>query len=32
MLSARHNELITHTRPGTPMGDYLRRNWLPALT
>ncbi len=32
MLTARNNELITRTGPGTPMGDYLRRYWLPALT
>jgi nitrite reductase/ring-hydroxylating ferredoxin subunit len=32
MLSARNNELITRTGPGTPMGEYLRRFWIPALT
>jgi phthalate 4,5-dioxygenase len=32
MLTARNNELITRTGPGTPMGDYLRRFWIPALT
>jgi nitrite reductase/ring-hydroxylating ferredoxin subunit len=32
MLSARNNELITRTGPGTPMGEYLRRYWLPAIT
>jgi len=32
MLSAHNNEQITRTGPGTPMGDYLRRYWLPAIT
>src|SRR5690349_9465622 len=32
MLSARNNEQITRTGPGTPMGEYLRRYWLPAIT
>ena len=32
MLSAKNNEQITQTGPGTPMGDYLRRYWLPAIT
>jgi phthalate 4,5-dioxygenase len=31
MLSARDNELLTRVGPGTPMGDLLRRFWLPAL-
>jgi phenylpropionate dioxygenase-like ring-hydroxylating dioxygenase large terminal subunit len=31
MLTARNNELITRTGPGTPMGEYLRRFWIPAL-
>ena len=31
MLSTRDNELITQTGPGTPMGQYFRRFWLPAL-
>ena len=30
MLSAADNELLTRTGPGTPMGDYLRRYWLPV--
>ncbi len=32
MLTARNNELITRTGPETPMGEYLRRYWIPALT
>src|SRR6266852_2453277 len=31
MLSAEENELLTRVGPGTPMGDLLRRFWLPAL-
>ncbi|MGE5139554.1 MAG: Rieske 2Fe-2S domain-containing protein [Rudaea sp.] len=31
MLSKRDNDLITCTGPGTPMGEYLRRFWIPAL-
>jgi phthalate 4,5-dioxygenase len=31
MLSKELNELLTQTGPGTPMGDFLRRYWLPAL-
>ena len=31
MLTAANNEAITHTGPGTPMGEYLRRYWIPAL-
>ena len=30
MLSHQDNELITRTGPGTPMGEYLRRYWVPA--
>ncbi|HEV8105969.1 MAG TPA: Rieske 2Fe-2S domain-containing protein [Burkholderiales bacterium] len=30
MLSAADNELLTRTGPGTPMGEYLRRYWLPV--
>ncbi len=29
MLSAELNELITRVGPGTPMGETLRRYWLP---
>ena len=32
MLTTRNNELITRTGPGTPMGEYLRRFWIPAVT
>lgn len=31
MLSKEHNELLTRTGAGTPMGELLRRYWLPAL-
>ena len=31
MLSKEENELITRVGPGTPMGELLRRYWLPAL-
>ncbi len=31
MLSAAENELMCRVGPGTPMGDLLRRYWLPAL-
>ena len=31
MLRAEQNELITHTGPGTPMGELFRRYWTPAL-
>ena len=31
MLTRQDNELITRTGPGTPMGEYLRRFWIPAL-
>ena len=30
-LSAEANELICRTGPGTPMGDVVRRYWIPAL-
>jgi len=29
VLSAADNELLTRTGPGTPMGEYMRRYWLP---
>ena len=29
MLSHEDNELMTRVGPGTAMGDYLRRFWLP---
>ena len=31
MLSRRENELITRTGQGTPLGDLMRRYWVPAL-
>ena len=31
MLSARDNDLLTLTGPGTPMGDLLRRYWMPVV-
>ena len=31
MLSIEDNELVTRTHPGTPMGDLIRRYWVPAL-
>ena len=30
MLSKEHNELVTQTAPGTPMGDLMRQYWIPA--
>src|SRR6266545_1402589 len=31
MLSKEENQLLTRTGPSTPMGELLRRFWLPAL-
>jgi len=31
MLSHEENALLTQTDAGTPMGDYFRRYWLPAM-
>jgi len=31
MLSHEHNDLLTKTSAGTPMGDLIRRYWIPAL-
>jgi nitrite reductase/ring-hydroxylating ferredoxin subunit len=31
MLSAEQNELVTLVGPGTPMGETLRRYWMPAV-
>lgn len=31
MLSNEENDLLTRVGPGTPMGELLRRFWLPAL-
>ena len=30
MLSAADNELLVRTGAGTPMGEYVRRYWLPV--
>jgi phenylpropionate dioxygenase-like ring-hydroxylating dioxygenase large terminal subunit len=31
MLSIEENKILTQVGPGTPMGDVMRRYWLPAL-
>ncbi len=31
MLTAEDNKLLTEAGPGTPMGELLRRFWIPAL-
>ncbi len=31
MLSKEENEILTRVGPGTPMGEVLRRYWMPAL-
>jgi phenylpropionate dioxygenase-like ring-hydroxylating dioxygenase large terminal subunit len=31
MLSKEENHLITRVGPGTPMGDVMRRYWIPGL-
>ena len=31
MLSNEENEIVTRVGPGTPMGNTLRRYWIPAL-
>ena len=31
MLTHEENELVTRVGPGTPMGDVMRRYWVPAL-
>jgi phenylpropionate dioxygenase-like ring-hydroxylating dioxygenase large terminal subunit len=31
MLTREENELVAKVGPGTPMGDLMRRYWLPAL-
>src|SRR5204862_2746168 len=30
MLTKEENELICHVGPGTPMGEMIRRFWIPA--
>ncbi|MDE2969333.1 MAG: Rieske 2Fe-2S domain-containing protein, partial [Chloroflexota bacterium] len=32
MLTHEENELLCRVGPGTPMGEVLRRYWLPILT
>jgi len=31
MLSVEENKVLTRTGPGTPMGNLMRRYWIPAL-
>src|SRR5205809_8136430 len=31
MITHQQNEVLTRTGPGTPMGELLRRYWIPAL-
>src|SRR5436309_12780565 len=31
MLTREENELVTRTAAGTPMGEAMRRYWIPAL-
>src|SRR5262249_57828872 len=31
MLKVEDNELITRVGPGTPMGNFMREYWVPAL-
>ncbi len=31
MTSREQNDFLTRTGPGTPMGNLLRRYWIPAL-
>jgi phthalate 4,5-dioxygenase len=31
MLTREENELVSRVGPGTPMGDVMRRYWVPAL-
>ena len=31
MLTREDNELLTQTGPGTPMGEFFRRFWMPVL-
>lgn len=31
MLPKKQNELLTRAGPGTPMGELIRRYWIPAL-
>ena len=31
MLSREENDMLTRTGAGTPMGEAMRRYWIPAL-
>ena len=31
MLTEKDNQLVTQTGPGTPMGEVMRRYWMPVL-
>ncbi|MGA7957695.1 MAG: Rieske 2Fe-2S domain-containing protein, partial [Xanthobacteraceae bacterium] len=31
MTTTSQNDFLTLTGPGTPMGDFVRRYWIPAL-
>ena len=31
MLTTEENELLTRTGPGTAMGGFLRRYWIPIV-
>ena len=31
MLTTEENELLTRTGPGTAMGAFLRRYWIPVV-
>jgi hypothetical protein len=31
MFSREENELLTRVGPGTPMGELMRRYWMPVL-
>jgi hypothetical protein len=31
MFSREENELLTRVGPGTPMGELMRRYWMPGL-
>ena len=31
MLTREENDLLTQVGPRTPMGDMMRRYWLPAI-
>src|SRR5678815_4151933 len=31
MLSREDNELVSRTGPGTPMGEFMRQYWIPAM-